>query len=62
MAKEKTLHTELTAFLMQLKGLNSALLSERRTPNDDGAAGVLNFVNSQIAEMLVRNTPTEPVQ
>jgi hypothetical protein len=61
MAKEKTLHTELTAFLMQLKGLNSAL-SERRTPNDDGASGVLNFVNSQIAEMLVRNTPTEPVQ
>lgn len=61
MAKDKTLHKELTAFLMQLQGLNSAL-SGRKTPNEDGASGILNFVNSQISEMLKRNTPTEPVQ
>ena len=61
MVKKKTLHDDLTAFLRQLKGLNSAF-PEKKTANEDGASGVLNFVNYNLDEMLKRHQPQDQVQ
>jgi len=67
MPQESTLRQDLSHFLIQLKGMEESINASRKANalskqsiRDDAAAGILNYVNVIMGDILDRHSEVKP--